>query len=234
MHSSKKTILAAAVAAMLVGRAALADTISLHDDSSTSPSTGVFVYDVELDSHTNLQGTNDPQSTDPADDGFVIYDFQGYTGPTNVTVDLSFVSSPGGNNVTEPFFLTTDLTSNTLNDASSVDSQAASTAAEVPVPFDAPNILNLNFAYTGTGFAALTNTTYSAVLTIDSDITTLPHIGVYGSVDNSGALNGFDASQGTLILPGQIVPVPPALLGGGALAGLLGLGTLLKARRRLV
>lgn len=221
MQNLKKTILAAAVAALLVGRAAYADTISLHDDSSTSPSTGVFVYDVELDSHANLT----------PGDGFVIYDFQGFEGAGTVTL-TSFSPSPTGTAVSLPFSLTTPLTSNNLNDAVGVDSSSKTEAATVPVPFDDASFVNLNFSYTGTGFVAAANTTYTATLTVDSTITTAPHIGVYGSVDNSGALNGFDASQGTLILPGEIVPVPSSLLGGGLLASLLGLGHLLKARRR--
>jgi len=216
MVAKKSILIAAAASALLMGRMASADTITLHDISENL-ATGVFTYSVQLDTAANVQ----------SGDGFVLYDFPQLTSWSIAGTALN----DGSASPTHQFTLSQTLTSNTLTQASSVDISADAAAVSNGISFDSASVTNLSFSYNGPPTPFLGATT--AVLTLTSGLKNgVIGNSVYGSVDHSGP-NGnvpFSFSANPILIP-TTAPVPSALLGGLALLGLVGAGRMIKVRR---
>ena len=191
---------------------ACADTITVHDISHNS-ATGVYVYSVQFDQAADVH-TND---------GFVIYDFNDLVS-WQLTGDLT----------TADFALNQTLTSNTLDQASSVDINGAVAAFTNGLSFDNPSVPNLSFDYDGpspflgASMGTLTivtsdlgNSTTSVVATVD-DSGPLPSI-PYSFADNAITVPGLGAPNSS--------PLVPASVGGAVLFGLVGLTRLYRIRR---
>jgi len=211
-------IAAAAASALLVGRMASADTITLHD-LSENISTGVFTYTVQLDSAANVAHT----------DGFVLYDF-----PDLTSWSIAGGFTDGSASPTGEFTLSQTLTSNVLDQSSSVDANGFVAALSNSIAFDNPSVPNLSFSYNGPPTPFLGATT--AILTLTSGLVGgVIGNSVYASVDHSGPTTStpYSFSANPILVPtlATPVPVPSALLGGLALFGLVGVRRIVKARR---
>jgi len=209
-----KLSLAALGVGVLLGAARLsvADTITVHDLSQNT-STGVFTYTVQLDNAADLH----------AGDGFVIYDFPGLISSTLTPVTGTLNGSQ--------FSLTQTLTSNVLNQATSVDANGFVAALSNSIAFDNPGVPNLSFVYNGPPVPFLGADT--ATLTLTSSVLGGTANSVYGSVDHSGPSSAvpFSFSANPVLVPGATVPLPTSWLGGGVLFGLIGAGRVRRARR---
>jgi hypothetical protein len=195
------TGLAALGLAVMSVTAARADTITLHDLSENT-ATGVFTYAITLDAAANVQGG----------DGFVIYDFPGFTS----------YSITGGLTTTQ-FNEVTTLTSNVLTSSSAVDANGHVAAVSNSLPFDSSSIPNLNFVYAGPPATFLGATT--ATLTINTSLRGGLAASVYASVDHSGPGGGipFSFSSNPVLVPATTVPAPSGALAAAGLMGLLAL-----------
>lgn len=184
---TKLVILAAAVCGFST-QAARA-SITVHDLTQNT-TTGVFTYTITLDSSASVQ----------QNDGFVIQDFGGFTGAT-ITGGLT----------TSEFTVSQNLTTNSLNDASTVNSAASLIRTINGLPADSATIEDISFAWnTPTPIVGAT----TATLTMDSSIMgKAASLSATAAIDHSGSPGGTVAiTENTVSVPNIPVPEPTSVL----------------------
>jgi hypothetical protein len=198
----------------LAASAVQANTITV-ENLSQDKATGVYQYSITLDSQADVN----------VGDGFVIYDFPGLTSWSITGSGASGSLDSSGNGIVSagPIRLTETTTSNGLTDdnaAAIAQLDASNVAADNGLSLDS-SVENLSFVYQGP--PSIYTGSASATLTIDTSSTTVPGVSVYTSVDRSGTDPGvsYGTAEGTVLVPGGLVPEPASVLStlifGGAL-----------------
>jgi hypothetical protein len=175
------------------------------ENLSQNTATGVYEYAVLFDSQAYVQ----------SGDGFVLY---GFSGLTNWTLtgsggSGSLNSSGNGTTSTGPIALTESTPTDALTDGSAqtiAQTDAATVAAENNVTLD-PTATNLSFVWGGATYTG----SATAILTIDTSVTSGDTESVYASVDRSGTNPGttYGTAEGTVFVPGSGTAIPEPVSG---------------------